>query len=287
MVGKTHLKPASIETKNLHLQAVKSFAQWMVRDGRAAESPLAHLQGGNAAKDPKRVRRALSDEECAYLLAGAPKAGPMYGMTGEARALMYSVILETGLRQNEVRTLTPGACDLEGDPPTVTVKAAYAKAGRADDLPVRPSTAARLATFIKGMGADEQIFPLPANRKHVIAALRADLDAGRGLWIEAGGTEKGRAERAKTDFLQYIDRAGRFADFHALRHTFASSLAKAGTPPKIAMDLLRHTDINLTMRTYSHSIAADRAQAITALPEIKAAEIEPAEGSEGKSSKTA
>jgi hypothetical protein len=58
-------------------------------------------------------------------------------------------------------------------------------------------------------------------------------------------------------------------DFPSLRHTFGTALARAGVAPKVAMDLMRHSDINLTMRLYSHTVVADWAKALEKLPRIK------------------
>ncbi len=57
-------------------------------------------------------------------------------------------------------------------------------------------------------------------------------------------------------------------DFHALRHTFGTNLARAGVSPKLAMDLMRHSDINLTMRLYSHTLISERARALDAIPDF-------------------
>ncbi len=43
----------------------------------------------------------------------------------------------------------------------------------------------------------------------------------------------------------------KFADFHALRHTFITNLVRAGVPPKIVQILARHSSIELTMNTYT------------------------------------
>ena len=43
---------------------------------------------------------------------------------------------------------------------------------------------------------------------------------------------------------------------------------RGGVHPKVAMDLARHTDINLTLARYSHTLVADRANALTALPKL-------------------
>ena len=47
------------------------------------------------------------------------------------------------------------------------------------------------------------------------------------------------------------DDLGRTVDFHALRHTFGSMLARAGIPPRVAMELMRHSDMRLTQSTYT------------------------------------
>ena len=44
---------------------------------------------------------------------------------------------------------------------------------------------------------------------------------------------------------------GRRADFHSLRHTLATNLARQNVPPRIAMKIMRHSDIRLTMNCYT------------------------------------
>ena len=63
------------------------------------------------------------------------------------------------------------------------------------------------------------------------------------------------------------DRAG-LIDFHALRHSFGTNLALAGVPVKVCMDLMRHSDVNLTMKLYAHTLVQDRARALDALPDL-------------------
>lgn len=43
------------------------------------------------------------------------------------RAMLYLLAVETGLRQNELRSLTRSSFALDADEPTVTIQAAYAK----------------------------------------------------------------------------------------------------------------------------------------------------------------
>ena len=52
-----------------------------------------------------------------------------------------------------------------------------------------------------------------------------------------------------------VDELGRRVDFHALRHTFGTVLSRAGVAPRTAMELMRHSDIRLTTKTYTDSHA--------------------------------
>ena len=69
--------------------------------------------------------------------------------------------------------------------------------------------------------------------------------------------------------LGYKDGSGRIFDFHAIRHQFISNLALCGVHPKVAQELARHSDINLTMTRYSHLTKADEQRAIESLPDIQ------------------
>jgi hypothetical protein len=54
---------------------------------------------------------------------------------------------------------------------------------------------------------------------------------------------------------QGVDEHGRHLDFHALRHTFATMLARAGVSPRVAMELMRHSDMRLTAKTYTDAMS--------------------------------
>lgn len=83
--------------------------------------------------------------------------------------------------------------------------------------------------------------------------VRADLEAARQGWIdEAKHSAEERSRREESDYLCYVDAAGRVADFHALRHTYITNLATAGVSPKTAQTLARHSTITLTMDRYTH-----------------------------------
>ena len=84
--------------------------------------------------------------------------------------------------------------------------------------------------------------------------------------------ERKGADMLKMDLevagIPYKDGAGRYADFHALRHTFVTNLYKSGVSPKVIQSLARHSTIGLTMDTYTHIGVYDERAALDKLPEL-------------------
>jgi len=120
--------------------------------------------------------------------------------------------------------------------------------------------------YLEGKHPEAVAFQLPDKTARM---LRADLDDARAAWVAEAKTKRERKNRDESSFLKYADDAGQVADFHALRHTFVTALCLAGTHPKTVQDLARHSDINLTMSRYTHTVLADRAKAVEALPDIQ------------------
>src|SRR5262249_1678172 len=84
----------SSQTFNFHLQAVKQFCRWMVRDRRALESPLGHLEGLNVKTDRRRDRRAFTVDELRGLLDTTRTGPERFGMEGHERSLLYWLAVE-------------------------------------------------------------------------------------------------------------------------------------------------------------------------------------------------
>jgi len=260
-----------IRTCNFHLQAARQFCRWMVREGRASRNPLEYLQGDNPSKDRKRVRRALSVDEFQQLLTTTAKGSEWEGIPGAERALLYRLASETGLRANELRSLTAGSFELDADEPTVTVAAAYSKHRRDDVLPLRADTAVELKAHLQNKLPDARAFTVPDRTAEM---LRADLVAARKEWVTDARTPEERQKRRKTDSLRYRDRSGRVFDFHGLRGQFASNLAAGGVHPKVAQELLRHSTVALTMDIYTHTPRGSLSAALNVLPTLPALDAE-------------
>ncbi len=68
--------------------------------------------------------------------------------------------------------------------------------------------------------------------------------------------------------IKPVDDDGRVVDFHGQRTTFITGLARAGVVPAMAQQLARHSDIKLTMGTYTRLTMQEMATAVGTLPEI-------------------
>ncbi len=75
-------------------------------------------------------------------------------------------------------------------------------------------------------------------------------------------------EDLKRADIPYKDKDGKYADFHSLRHSYATLLKNSGVHPKTAQMLLRHSDVNLTLGIYTHSLREAEQSAINALPDL-------------------
>ena len=240
--GLKDLGEISAQTYNFYLKAVKQFCKWIVQDGRASESPVEHLRTINVRTDRRHDRRALEADEIRRLLEATKAAPKRFGMTGYERALLYRFAAYTGLRANEIRNLTVSSFDFDNC--TTSVKAAYSKRRREDILPLRKDIAAELQSFVVGKLPTVQVFKVPDKTADM---LQADLEAAK---------------------IPYVDDAGRYADFHALRHSTGSLLAASGVHPKVAQKIMRHSDINLTMSRYTHTLIGQESEAVAGLPDL-------------------
>jgi integrase len=63
-------------------------------------------------------------------------------------------------------------------------------------------------------------------------------------------------------------RCGLDISFHALRHTHASLLIKAGVHPKVISERLGHSNIGITMDTYGHLMQGMQKEAANRIDDI-------------------
>ena len=235
----------SVQTCKHYLRAIKQFCKWLMNNRRTNDNPITHLEPGNVEEDRRRVRRDLSAEEVQRLLEAAASSSRTFRqLTGTDRFVIYYLALGSGLRVSEVASLTPESFDLDGQIPIVVLEAGASKRRRRDEQPLQPDLVAILRDYLINKPAGEPLWPGSWSDR-AAEMLRVDLEA-------AG--------------IPYVDDSGRYADFHAQRHTYIT-VAGRNLPPKMAQLLARHSDYKTTER-YTHLQLHDTGSAAAQLPPL-------------------
>src|ERR1017187_1140998 len=204
------------KTANDYLEAARCFFNWLVKLERAGSNPLVSVEKVKTKEGRAQERCALSEDEMLRLLAVA----------GERKAV-YLIAVHTGLRRSELAALKWGDLILDAVTPFVKVRAATTKNGKSADMRLHPELAAALRELKATTAQDDApVF----QRVPRIERFRRDLK-------KAG--------------IPFRDVLGRSTDFHSLRKTFGTNLARAGVPSRVAMALMRHSDRRLTDKIYT------------------------------------
>ncbi len=236
----------SVQTSNHYLKALKQFTRWMRLEKRMSDDPLVRLEILNVRVDRRHDRRALSDQEVGSLLVAAIEGEEYLGFSGEDRQMLYLMALSTGLRASELASLSTESFSLTGNPPTVVVAAAYSKHRREDVLPLPAELLPHLASYLATKRPGDKLWP--------------------GDWAEHRYAGKLLQKDLKRAGVVYRDGQGRFADFHALRHTFITNLGRHGVSLTTAQKLARHSTPVLTAARYTHVDLAEQKRAVDKIP---------------------
>jgi len=197
------------------------------------------VQSIKALGDPRRKRRAFTPEELWRLV----------NVAGE-RGVLYLVAAFTGLRRGELVKIEWRDVHIEEAQPYITVRSSIAKNAKLvpQPLPLKVATALRQ---LRRDGVEPNDF--------VFERLMPDMDCFRDDLRAAG--------------ISYVDEKGEYADFHSLRVTFDTDLWMAEVAPRIVMELMRHSDMRLTARTYMDANMLPSSEALEKLPSLRLAKI--------------
>ncbi len=228
----------SHRTLNAYIRAMKGFTRWCMNHHRLRIDPLSTVSSRNEQVDQRYIRRTLSSDELCRLLESTQRGPDIKGIAGSERALFYRLLLETGLRRSEAEKLTENSFRLEEDPPTLVVTASSSKSRKEHVIPLGKTLTQALKSLVKLRGKEVFVWTLP--------------DKPRQTWLipdlERAGIEPETAEG--------------ILDFHSFRHTFVTRLADHNVPLKLAQDLARHSNPNLTMNVYAHTQISQRHEAL-------------------------
>ncbi len=241
-----HLTGFGVGSRNAYLTACKQFSRWAQQERRIPADPLSHLRRQSADADRRHRRRALTQPQFEAFVAAAAGGPTSHGLTGPQRLILYVTAAMTGLRAGELASLTSQSFDWQRG--TVTVEATVSKHRREDVLVLRPDLLEMLRQYCVGIAATQSLWP---GNWHLQAAEMVRVD------LEAAG-------------IPYLE-GGRVFDFHALRGLLGSYLAAAGVHPRVAQELMRHSDIKLTMGVYTSLDVLDVRGALDKLPPMPGA----------------
>lgn len=259
----------SARTRNTYLNACKWFLNWAVEAERILVNPLAKIGQADERADRRRQPRALTEDEVIRLLDAArrrpleealkfnrgwrkgrngahvrPETRAKLERLGWERALLYRVMVLTGLRLGELASIRVRDLDLDAPRPTLRLDARHEKNREGSTIMLRADLANELREWITATQgrSDRVLFRLSPNQ---VKVFNRDL-------VFAGIAKR--------------DDRGRTACIHSLRHTFATLLTLRGVAPRVAQAALRHSQIDLTMGIYTDPRLLDVAAAIDALP---------------------
>lgn len=279
---RTHLLPAlgSIPLTKLTPQRLEAFFNKKLADGLAPQT-VQHLRAILRAALNDALKWSLVARNVAALVDGprVPHTEIQPFSPEEARALLdaaeghrlgalFSVAIAVGLRQGEALGLRWHDVNLEEG--TLSVHFALQRVSGEFKL-VEPKTRKSRRTIALPDTA------VAALRSHRTSQFEEKLAAGS-LWEETGlvfTTPNGRplqGQNVTRSFQQLLSQVGlRRQRFHDLRHACASLLLAQGVHPRVVMETLGHSQIGLTMNTYSHVIPALQREAAASMDAVLAA----------------
>jgi len=171
----------------------------------------------------------------------------------EPFATLFALAAVTGMRAGELLALQTG--DIDWDRGTVTV--------------MRSVWYGHVA--VPKTLASERVLPLP---QLVITRLQGYLDGERRrgseyLFQTSRGNPLPIQHVVQRKLWPILDRLGiARCGLHAFRHTHSSMLVEMGAPMTVARDQLGHTDMRLTLATYSHVIGDGQRLAIEKIASV-------------------
>ena len=240
---------------NKLLGRVKAFCKWMVKQRKAAISPIDYLDGlDNPQTDQRHPRRVLELNDFRRFLDAAMAGPEKFMMTGPERNFVYRLAVETGLRNVDLRRLRVGDCDFQER--KILIKAGRTKNKQRSLVYLKAATAAELQQYCQNKLPHILVFHLTDKTSKMV-----QFDLANTVIKDADGNEVLAA-------IPYVDSNGDYFDFHSLRHQSASLFGmNPDTPEAVRQKLLRHKSPEMA-RHYTHASERQQRVAVDALPDL-------------------
>lgn len=209
-----------------------TFIRWLVWQRLALENPLSHVRKIDTRGRCGQFRRTFTSSELAAFLQVAPPE----------RRIVYLTAYFTGLRRTELKGLRWQ--DVVFESAVIRAPASITKNRQSAILPLHADLATALRAYRPHDTAP--FTPVFASIPRM-STFRRDLrDAG----------------------IPFHDDQQRRLDLHSLRGTYGTNLTLSGAMPRVVMELMRHSDIKLTMKLYTDAGQLPLAEAVAKLPSV-------------------
>ena len=186
---------------------------------------------------------------------------------GYERMLVYKVFILTGLRCNELRSITLGQLHLDDKTPSIELHARDEKNRQGSNVALCSDLASELRDWVERTKS--------LTERHVLKTGKPM--ESRPLFNVPDGLIRILDRDLATAGIAKTDERGRSLDVHALRTTFGTMLSQAGVSPRTAQAAMRHSRIDLTMNVYTDPKLLDVAGAVESLPSLSASNPRPSE----------
>lgn len=165
-------------TSNRYREAARAWSRWMVKNGRWPSNPLEFMPRFKGDTTTSRRRAILTDGQFSNLLAST-RQGPMRrNLTGGQRYWLYLIASQTGLRAQELHSLSPASFRLNDSPPFVEISCTVSKRRTTDRIELHPEFAKLVAVWLRGKPRNRGLWSdSKAWFNKAAAMLRDDLKA--------------------------------------------------------------------------------------------------------------
>ena len=165
-------------TANRYREGLRAWSRWMKRHGRWPTNVLEEMPKFKGDSNSSRRRAILSERQFNTLLEVTKKARPIRNLSGELRFWLYLVASQTGLRAQELNSLTPDSFHLKSVPPFVQIDCTVSKRRTLDRIELRADFALLLAAWLHGKPRQERLWGGSRSWWYKAASiLREDLKA--------------------------------------------------------------------------------------------------------------
>ena len=224
--------------RKIHMMLNQGFAE-AVRRKIIVENPMVDVRRPKSSKKPRKIRAMTMEEQKEFLEILKTKR-VLY-----ADQMLISMF--TGMRMGEIDALSVKDINLNFN--FINIDKTIAKGERND---------AFLNTSPKTEKGNRQV-PINSMVKPVIdRVLKTYVPTKDGMLFHSSAGKLIPTTLVNAEFKRILkvynikdDSVRGDLTLHSLRHTYATRCIESGMPPKVLQNLLGHTDIKVTLDTYS------------------------------------